>query len=92
MSARIDQMERQRRRATVMAQRITTALADSRRQPPWEFRHSVKWQLRDLFGPLRDCDEHQLRMADWFLTAWLDLLPVSDGVYWSDPAPEHEAE
>jgi hypothetical protein len=42
--------------------------------------------FRDIDHP--EQTEHELEVMEWFLTQWLDLLPVTDGILWSDPDDE----
>jgi hypothetical protein len=34
--------------------------------------------FRDIADP--DQTEHELEVMDWFLSQWLDLLPMTDGI------------
>lgn len=81
-------LTRWRMRVTLLAQRVTMAVLDAHRDPPWrEHQPNVERQLEDMGLHLHRADADELRAAEWFLTRWLQLLDVFDtgGLPWPDP-------
>jgi hypothetical protein len=81
-----DPLARLRRQATVKMIHVSTAQT-GQHTPPWEWR-TIRQQLQDMGFRRIDSSEqtqHELAALDWFLTTWLDLLPVNADIYWPDP-------
>jgi hypothetical protein len=70
---------------------ITKALIE--RRTPWRDWQPVRHQLTAMgFRSVGDDEQGRSELAAmlWFLDTWLDLIPMTDGIFWSDPHDESE--
>jgi hypothetical protein len=91
MTADTQQLARLRRRAQTKAITVNTRLI-GRRPTPWRDWEPISRQLcalgfRDVDHP--DQTVHELEVMIWFLNQWLEMLPVTEGIIWSDDPGEH---